>query len=108
MNAAETFYHLYVCPLLSCLKSANPIAGSMHQRGLHLATDQPRTDVRCPGCGKFMVVHRNGLTAAGAPHPDGQLTSDKDGNAVFHGEPTIYPAPGQPDQAADIEKENPQ
>lgn len=95
VNAGEIFYHLYVCPWIDCLKAANPVSGSWHQRGVHLAQSTPRTDVKCPGCGKPMVIGR-----------DGELTSDANGNAVLHGDPIIQDAPGQPDQTDEIEAEN--
>ncbi len=107
-QAAKIFYHLYVCRFTACLKAANPLSGSWHQRGVHLASSTPRTDIKCPGCGEPMVIGRNGLTADGKPHPDGQITEDRDGNAVLHGEPIIQEAPGQEDQTAQIEKENAQ
>ncbi len=105
-SIGKIFYHLYVCPSTVCLKTANPSPGSWHQRGVHLASSTPRTDVKCPGCGKPMVIGRNGLTADGKTHPDGHITEDRDGNAVVHGEPIIQEAPGQEDETAAIEKEN--
>lgn len=104
-TAAKTFYHLYVCPSAACVADANPVAGSLHQRGVNLDSATPRTDVKCPGCGQPMVIGRNGLDANGKPLP-AHITEDKDGNAVFHGQPIIQPAPGQPDQTAEIEAEN--
>ena len=106
IDAAKTFYHLYVCPWIDCLKAANPVSGSWHQRGVHLANASPRTDVKCPGCGKAMVIGRDGLDDEGKPLPQGQITSDANGNAVLHGDPIIQLAPGQPDQTAEIEAEN--
>jgi hypothetical protein len=105
--AAKIFYHLYVCRFAACVADANPKAGSWHQRGVHLASAEPREDVKCPGCGKPMVIARDGLDAKGKPLP-AQITEDKDGNAVLHGQPVIQEAPGQPDQSAEIEKENQQ
>jgi hypothetical protein len=104
VGALKTFYHLYVCRFADCVAAANPKAGSLHQRGVHLASSTPRTDVKCPGCGKPMVIARDGLDAKGNSIP--QITEDGDGNAVFHGQPIIQEAPGQPDQTAEIEKEN--
>jgi hypothetical protein len=105
------FYHCYVCPSIACLKSSNPIPGSLHQRGMHLATNKPRTDVRCPGCGEKMVIARNGLTGElkdgnPIPHPEGHITTDRDDNAIFHGEPLIHEAPGQEDMSDVIDQEN--
>lgn len=117
---SDVYYHLYLCPWLACLQSANPVAGSWHQRGLHLATDQARKDVPCPGCHQPMVIGRDGLkdviitdkqtntkTTIQVPvREDGlNITTDKDGNAVAIGRPVIYPAPGQPDQTAQIDAE---
>ncbi len=105
-SGSKVFYHLYVCRFADCVAAANPKAGSLHQRGVHLASAAPRTDVKCPGCGNSMVIARDGLDAKGNPLLDGQITEDKDGNAVFHGQPIIQEAPGQEDQMAEIEKEN--
>jgi len=105
-NSGKVFYHLYVCKYADCVAAANPKAGSLHQRGVHLSTDKARSDVKCPGCGKAMVIARNGLDAKGNSHPDGHVTEDRDGNAIFHGEPIIQEAPGQSDQTDDIEAEN--
>jgi hypothetical protein len=106
--AAKVFYHLYVCRFAACVAAANPKPGSLHQRGLHLASSIPRTDVKCPGCGEAMVIGRNGLNKDGTPDRAGHITEDADGNAVFHGQPILYEAPGQPDQSAELEKENAQ
>ena len=103
---AKVFYHLYICPSLACLKATNPQPGSWHQRGVHLAQSTPRTDVKCPGCGGFMVIGRDGCDAKGNALPDGQMTSDRDGNAVLHGRVIIQDAPNMPDQTAEIAAEN--
>jgi len=102
-SGSKVFYHLYVCRFTECVAAANPKAGSLHQRGVHLASSTPRTDVKCPGCGKPMVIGRDGLDAKGNPVPEGHITEDKDGNALFHGQPIIQEAPGQEDQTASIE-----
>jgi len=103
--AGKIFYHLYVCRFASCVAAANPQPGSQHQRGVNLATATPRTDVKCPGCGQPMVIGRNGLDAKGNALP-AHITEDSEGNAVFHGQAIVQEAPGQPDQTAEIEKEN--
>jgi hypothetical protein len=104
-DVGKVFYHLYACRSAACVADANPQPGSMHQRGVNLASATPRTDVKCPGCGQPMVIARNGLDAKGNPLPD-HITEDPNGDAIFHGQPIIQEAPGQPDQTAEIEKEN--
>lgn len=101
----QVFYHLYVCPWLECLKAANPVSGSWHQRGLNLATSVPRRDVKCPGCGKPMVIGRDGLNEKGNALPE-HIGADRDGNAILYGREIIQLAPGQPDQTKEIQEES--
>lgn len=95
----NVFYHLYVCGSKQCLESNNPQNGSWHQRGINLATDKPRTDVKCPGCKGNMIIARNGDVST--------YRTDHDGNLIaMGGDAIVQLAPGQPDQTAEIEKEN--
>lgn len=100
----KVFYHLYFCPSVDCLKQANPIPGSMHQRGIYSTGEIPHTDVICPGCGGEMKIARNGLadefkggkrTGEKVPHPKGHVTTDINGNGEMHGDPIMHEAPGQ-------------
>ena len=104
----KTYFHLYFCPSLECLKAANPMSGSLHQRGMHFSTPEPQSGVKCPGCGGEMKIARNGLidnpdkkkvelnlALPKIPHPEGHVTSDSNGNGIMNGEPIIYEAPDQ-------------
>jgi len=86
------YNHNYVCPSLDCLKSANPMSGSWHQRNVNLPTDKPRKDVKCPGCGKAMIIG------------GGDMIEDADGNIKKFTGPwniTEVPEAGHPDQSGD-------
>lgn len=90
----KVYFHLYYCPDIKCLKAKNPVPGSMHQRGIHSTSIDPHDDVTCPGCGGVMKIARNGHVN-GVPHPDGHITTDRDGNGLMNGDAIIHEAPGQ-------------
>lgn len=94
-DSGKVYYHCYVCPSLDCLAANNPHNGSMHQRGIHLATSKPRKDVKCAGCGGRMVI------GGSTNNPDDYKT-DSEGNLIeIKGPKMIHEAAGQLDQSND-------
>lgn len=81
VEAAPVFYHLYSCTNEPCVKAANPQRFSVHMRGVYVASPNPVSGVKCPGCTNEMKPVEHGATLE-------QAKAEK-----MHETYIIYPAP---------------